>query len=233
MAIPYSCPFCGKDSILFSGSSFRRVEHVFEDEDDKPRTMVTSVFRLCPSPECRQFSLEVGVVARIVKGGVQSDKSQGQWRLIPPSAAKAFPEYIPESIRQDYQEACLIVDRSPKASATLARRCLQGMIRDFWKVAKARLFDEIETIKDKVDPITWKAIDGLRKIGNIGAHMEQDVNLLIDVEPDEAAKLIWLIELLMREWYIHRHERELGLKELDQLAANKQIAKGGQVPEGK
>ena len=57
---------------------------------------------------------------------------------------------------------------------------------------------------------------------------------MIDVEPDEAAKLIWLIELLMREWYIHRHERELGLKELEELAAAKQLAKSaGQVPEKK
>ena len=72
-----------------------------------------------------------------------------------------------------------IRDLSPKASATLARRALQGMIRDYWKVSKGRLIDEIDAIKEKVDPITWKAIDAIRRIGNIGAHMEKDINVII------------------------------------------------------
>lgn len=55
-----------------------------------------------------------------------------EWHLIPPSGAKAFPDFVPAAIRADYEEACLIVDLSPKASATLSRRALQGMIRDFW-----------------------------------------------------------------------------------------------------
>jgi hypothetical protein len=42
------------------------------------------------------------------------------------------------------------------------------MIRDFWKITKPRLIDEIDALKDKVDPETWDAIDSVRKIGNIG-----------------------------------------------------------------
>ena len=34
---------------------------------------------------------------------------------------------IPQ-LMDDYEEACAIVNLSPKASATLSRRCLQGMI---------------------------------------------------------------------------------------------------------
>ena len=45
---------------------------------------------------------------------------------------------------------------------------------------------EIDAIKDKVDPLTWKSIDATRKIGNIGAHMEKDINLIVDVDPKEA-----------------------------------------------
>ena len=55
-----------------------------------------------------------------------------RWRLIPESDAKVFPDYIPQQIREDYVEASKIKELSPKASATLSRRCLQGMIRDFW-----------------------------------------------------------------------------------------------------
>ena len=82
------------------------------------------------------------------------------------------------------------------------------MIRNFWGVSGKRLIDEIYAIKDKVTPSQWKAIDGLRHIGNIGAHMEKDVNLIVDVTPDEATKLLKLIELLLEKWYISRHEEE-------------------------
>lgn len=134
------------------------------------------------------------------------------WALIPPSSAKAFPEYVPRPIVEDYTEACLIRDLSPKASATLSRRCLQGMIRDYWQIKKDRLIDEIKELKDRVDPTTWMAIDAVRGVGNIGAHMEKDINLIIEVDPREAAQLIGLIELLMTDWYIARHNRQERLK---------------------
>ena len=31
----------------------------------------------------------------------------------------------------------------------------------------------------------WQAIDAVRSIGNIGAHMEKDINLIVDVDPEE------------------------------------------------
>lgn len=66
------------------------------------------------------------------------------------------------------------------------RRCLQGMIRDFWGISKRILFDEIQELKGKVTGSSWDAIDAIREIGNVGAHMEKDVNIVIDVEPEEA-----------------------------------------------
>ncbi len=148
-----------------------------------------------------------------------------RWSLIPPSAALTFPDYVPKPVRDDYEEACLIRDLSPKASATLARRALQGMIRDYWGVSKARLIDEIEAIRDKVDPLTWAAIDGVRKIGNIGAHMEKDINVIIDVEPEEAGRLIQLVEILVKDWYVTKHDREERLKSVAQLALEKDLTK--------
>ena len=140
------------------------------------------------------------------------------WNLLPNSYAKVFPDYIPSALRNDYEESAKILELSPKASATLSRRCLQGIIRDFWGVSKSRLIDEIIAIEDKVDPLTWKSIDSVRKVGNIGAHMEKDIDLIINVEPKEAYLLLQLIELLFEEWYIHRHEREIKLKEIAEIA---------------
>lgn len=50
---------------------------------------------------------------------------------------------------------------------------------------KDRLVDEINAIQEKIDPITWQAIDSVRSIGNIGVHMEKDIDFIIAVEPDE------------------------------------------------
>ena len=99
------------------------------------------------------------------------------------------------------------------------------MIRDFFGIRKDRLIDEINAIQDKTDPLTWQAIDAVRKIGNIGAHMEKDVNLVIDVEPEEAAELIALIELLVKDWYIHRHERQEQLNRIVSIAKGKEAKK--------
>jgi hypothetical protein len=145
--------------------------------------------------------------------------------MIPSSEAVVFPDYVPKAILDDYSEACLIRDLSPKASATLSRRCLQGIIRDFWRVSKARLVDEIEAIKDKVDPLTWDAIDAVRHIGNIGAHMEKDINVMIDVDPQEAGLLIGLIETLIKDWYVLRHQRTEHLRAIVELSDDKKQLK--------
>ena len=134
-------------------------------------------------------------------------------------------DYIPQPIQQDYYEACRIRDLSPKASATLARRCLQGMIRDFWEIKKSQLKDEIDELKDKVDPDVWESIDAVRSVGNIGAHMEKDINIIVDVEPGEAQLLIGLIEQLVDDWYVARESRKKRTEELKRLVANKEMQK--------
>jgi hypothetical protein len=68
-------------------------------------------------------------------------------------------------------------------------------------------------------------IDAMRKIGNIGAHMQNDINLIIDVEPREAQLLITLIENLFKEWYISRHETESNFKDMIQLSNSKEEQK--------
>ena len=99
------------------------------------------------------------------------------------------------------------------------------MIRDFWNVNKPNLKQEIDELNGRVDEETWKAIDAIRTIGNIGAHMEKDVNIIVDVEPGEAEKLIWLIELLLKDWYVRRHEREKRLLEIALIGAEKEKAR--------
>jgi hypothetical protein len=101
------------------------------------------------------------------------------------------------------------------------------MIHDFWKVATGNLGKEIELIKDKVDPETFGAIDAVRSIGNIGAHMEKDINLILDVEPHEAESLISLIETLITEWYVARYERSKRMGAIKATADAKKELKAG------
>lgn len=153
---------------------------------------------------------------------VVNNKKTDLKRFWPPFKGKDLPDYIPHPIRADYEEACAIMELSPKASATLARRCLQGMIRDFWKIQENTLYKEISALKDKVPPTQWKAIDALRALGNIGAHMEKDTDVIIDIDPEEARKLIGLIELLMDKWYISRYDEEQKYKDLIKTNEEKQ-----------
>ena len=128
--------------------------------------------------------------------------------VYPRSVYTRFPNYVPEAIRKDYQEARTILNDSPRAAATLCRRCLQGMIRDFWDIRRNNLNEEINALKPIIPNTQWKVLDSLRKLGNIGAHMEKDVNLIIDIDCDTAELLVKLIERLIKEWYIERHETE-------------------------
>jgi hypothetical protein len=38
--------------------------------------------------------------------------------------------------------------------------------------------------------------------------MEKDVNLIIDIEIEEAGRLLQLVEMLFAQWYINRHDQE-------------------------
>lgn len=226
----WTCPFCNRDTTITEERLHSTCTDLTISNADGPRRLI-SRFIICPNPQCKKTTLSVylHVLEKNQIDMPRTGKCLRQWHLIPASRALAFPDYVPQSIINDYNEACLIQDTSPKASATLSRRCLQGIIRDFWKVKPGRLIDEIEQIKDKIDPLTWEAIDSVRKVGNIGAHMEKDIDLIVDVDPNEAELLIGLIETLIRDWYIACEDRKTRLLKIKQVADQKDQAKKGTV----
>lgn len=199
----FQCPYCSVVLPISSDTSSNRFPSFSCDDGNlisrySPATIKLSYLK-CPN--CNQYT--------IFAEGMSQDVKDVNTILKPKSLAKQFPEYIPLAIRSDYEEACAIVNLSPKASATLSRRCLQGMIRDFWNIKETNLSKAIGELEDKIPATQWRVIDGVRRIGNIGAHMEKDINLIVDIDPDEAQKLIKLIEHLLEQWYINRHEQEL------------------------
>lgn len=229
----WTCPYCNQIATI-TGQNVSSGSFEFDDHNKHGAQVLRLNTVTCPNGKCREYALEAELykLGKDLSGRVvRLSPSIRKWRLRPDSFAKPFPDYIPRPILDDYQEACLIRDLSPKASATLSRRCLQGVIRDFWGIADQTLKKEIELLKGKIDDNTWKAIDAVRSVGNIGAHMEKDINVVVDVDPGEAELLIGLIETLLKEWYISRKERNDRLDAIVTLAQAKKDAKNPPKPE--
>ncbi|MEL7344628.1 MAG: DUF4145 domain-containing protein [Pseudomonadota bacterium] len=241
MAHNWTCPYCQTAQVVTAHNSSSGSVYHFTGEDAPNKLGVTSDAVCCANPDCKRHTVDVIVrrwdstkSGKFWLGEYEPDFSR---QILPESTAKPQPEFIPAPLTEDYYEACIIRDLSPKASATLSRRCLQGMIRDFTGIKKGRLIDEINKLKELVDDDTApkgvsddsvEAIDAVRKIGNIGAHMEKDINLVIEVDRDEAQILIELIETLFDEWYVEREKRQTRFAKLIAIAeekdAQKQIA---------
>ena len=151
----WKCPYCGHAQVI-AEERFRRdwdVQYVkgWKREGFYPSVLMQAI--VCANSDCRELTLAAALGFRLannsedkaIKGIVQ------EWRLLPQSSAKPQPDFIPEPLRHDYYEACAIRDLSPKASATLIRRCLQGMIRDFCGIAKSTLAKEIDALREALD----------------------------------------------------------------------------------
>jgi hypothetical protein len=229
----WTCPFCNQPTTITKPNHEVGYNNVDLPTKDGPK-QIKYLFVACPNPNCKRLVLTVALYEATFANSSYyvTGKLLKEWKLIPSATAKPFPDYIPPPILADYNEACEIRDLSPKASATLCRRCLQGMIRDFWGIAKPKLKQEIDALKDQLDADTWHAIDAVREIGNVGAHMENDVNLIIDVDPGEAQLLIELIETLFESWYIDRNEKQTRNAALKELAEKKKAERKGERADG-
>ena len=219
----FTCPYCGRTTTITDPNYWESWKKIFIETPDIGEVGVYIRAITCPNLECKKLWLNISLRKSIKDqyGRWIIKEKVHEWQLLPESQAKVLPDYIPIAIQNDYYEACRIRDLSPKASATLARRCLQGMIRDFWGIREKNLYEEIKALEDKIDPLEWQAIDAVRKVGNIGAHMEKDINLIVDVDPKEAQLLIGLIEQLIDDWYVTRYEKEKKLKQIKELAHSK------------
>lgn len=237
----WTCPFCQRDQVVTASQH----TSVTDELALKVTRFGSCGYGLtaiaCSNKECGEVMLHV----RFGKGTwVRSPLSRDSFQLIqegveffrlrPASFVKPQPKVVPDALAKDYYEACAIRDLSPKASATLSRRVLQGMLRDFCGVTGPNLYQEIEALKKLADEgrapsgvasETIDAMHSVRSVGNIGAHMEQDIDCIVDVDPNEAQALIELIEMLFEEWYVEREKRKGKLAAIKAIGAAKTEAK--------
>lgn len=112
---------------------------------------------------------------------------------------------IPKDLAEDYEEACLVIGDSPKASAALSRRCLQSILREQGFADKS-LFNEIQKAIDskQLPSHIAESLDALRNIGNFAAHPMKDTSSgeVLPVEPGEAEWNLETLEFLFDFFYV-------------------------------
>ncbi len=152
-------------------------------------------------PRCQKFNM------RLVSGP-ENPGAKGQMiyrqqtRPFHPkggASRKPAPADVPKGLADDYNEACLVLADSAKASAALGRRCLQIILREHAKVKPQDLSKEIDEVLDSKQLPTYIAndIDAIRHIGNFAAHPIKSTNSgeIVNVEDGEAE---WTLDTLVQ-----------------------------------
>jgi hypothetical protein len=130
-----------------------------------------------------------------------------EWLIRPKSSSRVplSPE-VPGDISQDYNEACLVLADSPKASAALSRRCLQHLLRQYAKVKPSDLGKEIQEVLDNKSLPSYlsEPLDAIRNIGNFAAHPLKSTSSgeIIDVDSGEAEWNLDVLELLFDFYFV-------------------------------
>ena len=137
------------------------------------------------------------------------------------------PEEVPESLKKDYEEACLVEPLSKKSAAALGRRCLQNLLHEKGFIAED-LFTQIGLVAEKLPSHLAENIDAIRKIGNYAAHPTKFKNTgeIVEVEPQEAEWILDVLEGLFDFYYVQpklSQERKKSLNEKLKKAGKREL----------
>jgi hypothetical protein len=185
--------------------------------------------RATPCPECKEDTVDLAVGPVVSASVVPIAKFT--WVTVHPrnGSRGPIPAEVPTHIAEDYREASEILLISPKASAALARRCLQTVLRENG-YSRKDLYQEIDALLKETDaskaiPESLRmTVDGIRHFGNFSAHPITDLTSLqiIPVEPHEAE---WCLDIL-DEVFEHFYVRPAKAKERKALLDAKLLAAG-------
>jgi hypothetical protein len=195
------CPHCG----IGTSPNFEHRKSGGEPERD--RFLVTS------PGNCTECSNLI-VMARWVEDASSGDpRTSPDFQIYPPGPSiRPIDPAITGEYEQDFREALLVLNLSPKASAAVSRRLLQHVIRQKGGIKKATLNDEIvEIIKHgNLSADLADDLDMIRTIGNFGAHPIKSTNSgeVVDVEPGEAEALIDVLEELLDFYFVRPARRQ-------------------------
>lgn len=214
------CPHCNTSVRFELSKSFSQQGFSYYSEEGSIRVYGVN----CPA--CKKL-----IVCLLQNKPRINDINPANCRMLYPlgSARPSVPLEIPEQIAQDYKEACLVEPLSKKASAALARRCLQNVLRDpnAGNVKHNDLSKEIDQVIPTLPTALAESIDAVRNIGNFGAHpiKSQHSGEIVDVEPEEAE---WILDTL-EELFDHYYVKPQRIKQ-KRDALNEKLNKAGKPP---
>jgi len=163
-----------------------------------------TVSQTCPA--CKRIVVDLAVGKRSTANPARLGTTELDFRVFPKGTNRPpCPDSVPVGIQEDYSEACLVLQDSPKASAALSRRALQHVLRDAAGVKKSDLAKEIQEVLDsgKLPTHLADSIDAIRNIGNFSAHPQKSINTgeILPVEPQEADWTLEVLEQLFDFYY--------------------------------
>ena len=106
-------------------------------------------------------------------------------------------EDMPAPIREDFEEAAAIVNRSPRGAAALLRLCIQNLIPLFGEKGENINEDIASLVSKGLKSEVQQAMDVLRVIGNNAVHPGQ-----MDLKDDKAiaVRLFELLNMIIRRY---------------------------------
>lgn len=193
------CPHCG---IAFHNEW----ASVGISSDSEERTSWTASVTTCPA--CKRETIRL-LQRKSPPGNAQAHLLLDFMAYPRSTQRKSTPPEIPDAIKEDYEEACMVLADSNKASAALSRRCLQAILRS-QGYTQRDLAQQIDALLVEQDPAKAiptalrETVDVIRNFGNFSAHPVTDQTTLqiIDVEPGEAEWCLDILEDMFDYYYV-------------------------------
>lgn len=177
----------------------------------------------CPNPKCNKIIVTLINASwyKSSKGYPAIDSIHTESLVRPKTMSRnPLPLEVPQEYKKDYEEACLVLNDSPKASSALSRRCLQKLLREEAGVKPSDLSSEIQEVIDsnKLPTILVESIDAIRNIGNFVAHpiKSKSTGEVVEVEPGEAEWNLDVLESLFDFYFVQPEKLKRKRKALDE-----------------
>ena len=186
-----------------------QVEWKYLGKDSKGNWLIERY--VCPNPKCkRQILYLVQGTPEFVKGTptIGSVQRWGEPLMVYPKGSNRppVPPEVPPEFGSDYREACLVLADSPKASAALSRRSLEGILREKAGANPSNLAHEIEDVlgRNVLPSYIAEMVDAVRNVGNFATHpnKSKQTGEVIDVEVGEADLNLDVLEALLDFYFV-------------------------------
>lgn len=147
---------------------------------------------------------EPSITLTMEEGEWNDAKVLHQSLVWPRSVRASVAEQVPAHIAQDYLEAWAVLPHSAKASAALARRCLQTVLVEAGKAKSHRLSSMIKEVKPGMPSYVADELEAVKHAGDFSAHPLKDkaTGQILDVARGEAQWVLHVLDLLFDHYYV-------------------------------